>query len=187
MTITSTGADLPTMMQTFHADGGNHFLTQVILKGSALSTNWMAPVVVDPSAGQVDVGSYADSRALVVPFDNDHWVTYDAQSMNSSATGYEVGAFYDNLSRNGIVVGSVTHDTWKTGVFYVGQSDKLSALNVFGGISAPQGPDGGPTPVSGTHDVLPHGQVTGDTIADLPPVFSPASMSEVALSRTQWA
>jgi hypothetical protein len=171
MTITSTGAGLPTMMQTFRADGGNHFLTQLILQGSGLSTNWMAPVVVDPSTGQVDVGSYADSRSLVVPFDNDDWVTYNAQSMNSTATSYEVGGFYDNLSRNGIVVGSVTHDTWKTGVYYVGQSDKLSALTVFGGISsALQGPDGGALTASGTHDVLPHGQVTGDTVAS-PVVF----------------
>lgn len=167
MTITSAGAGLPTMTQTFVADGGNHFTTQLAVTSSgadgdaeaAVSTSWIGPVVVD-SSGEVDVGSYDDSRALVVPFDNDDWVTYDAQPVDGTATGYEVAAFYDNTSRNGIVVGSVTHDTWKTGVYYVGQNDKPTALNVFGGASS----------ASGTHDVLPHGMVTGTTVSS-PVVF----------------
>jgi alpha-galactosidase len=171
MTITSTGDGLPVMNQTFRAEGANYFLTQVTLQGVALSTNWTSPLVVGPPSGKVDIGSYDDARALVVPFDNDDWVRYEARPMNGTGTGYEVGAFYDNTSRQGIVVGSVTHDTWKTGVSYVGQSHGLAELVVFGGIAGPtRGADGGITTSYGTHDVLPHGRVTGDSVAS-PVVF----------------
>jgi len=78
--------------------------------------------------------------------------------MNSSGTSYEVGAFYDNTSRNGLVVGSVTHDTWKSGIFFVGANNKLNAMNVFGGQTTPA--DGGNA----------HGSVVGNTISS-PTIF----------------
>ena len=111
----------------------------------------MGPVVVDTTGG-VNIGITNDNRALVVPFDNDGFVRYNAMPMNSSATSYEVGAFYDNTSRNGLVVGSVTHDTWKTGIFFDGANNNLSLLNVFGGATSPW-------------DVDPHGYVIGNTVS----------------------
>ena len=54
--------------------------------------------------------------------------TYNAMPMNSSGIGYEVGAFYDNTSRNGLVVGSVTHDTWKTGVYFVWRKQSIEPV-----------------------------------------------------------
>ncbi len=152
--ITSTGGSYPTMTQTFAFPGANHFLTQVAVTGSSLSATWMAPVVAD-QPGSVDVGTYGDVRVLWVPFDNDMFVTYNAAPLsNNSGTSFEVAAFFDNTSRNGIVVGSVTHDTWKTGIYYVGGTNTLNAMNVFGGAND----------ATYTHDVVPHGAVTGDTV-----------------------
>ncbi len=157
--ITSTGNGLPTMKQIFILDQDNSFLARVDVTGGGLQSRWMGPVVMD-IAGGVDIGSYNDVRALVVPFDNDSFTfSYDAMPINNAAMSYEVSAFYDNTSRNGLVVGSVTHDTWKTGVYFQGASNKLSVLNVFGGETS-----------SDTRDVLPHGLVTGDTISS-PTVF----------------
>src|SRR5437762_525518 len=68
---------------------------------------------------------------------------------------HEAAAFYDNVTRNGIVVGSVTHDTWKSGVYYAGSNGKLDAMNVFGGA----------VDKTLTHDVLPHGKVRGASVA----------------------
>ncbi len=89
--------------------------------------------MVVSTTGGVDIGAYTDNRALIVPFDNDAFVSYNAAVMNSSGTGHEAAAFYDNTSRNGLVVGSVTHDTWKTGIFFSGSNNKLNTLEVFGG------------------------------------------------------
>jgi hypothetical protein len=157
--VISTGPGLPTIEQSFVLGGGNHFLARATVSGAGLATNWISPVVVSTTGG-VDVGTYGDVRILQVPFDNDAWVSYDARPIAGSGTSYEVAAIYDNVTRNGIVVGSVTHDTWKTGVFFVGSNGRLDAMNVFGGAVARDR----------TRDVLPHGKVTGSSISS-PTVF----------------
>ena len=63
-----------------------------------------------------------------------------------------MSAFYDNTTRNGLVVGSVTHDTWKSGVYFSGSNNKLNQMNVYGGATSPW-------------DVAPHGFVTGSIIS----------------------
>ncbi len=152
--VTGTGAGLPVMNQYFTLDQTDSFLVQVGVAGTNLSVNWMGPVVVD-STGWVNIGITNDNRALEVPFDNDGFVSYNAMPMNSSGTSYEVGAFYDNTSRNGLVVGSVTHDTWKTGVFFVGANNKLMAMNAYGGATTPADAANG----------VPHGYVRGNTVS----------------------
>ena len=149
--ITATGNGFPAMKQYFTLDKTDSFLVRVEAVGTNLSANWMGPVVVDMTGG-VDLGVTNDNRALYVPFDNDGFVRYNAMSINSSSVSYEVGAFYDNVTRNGLVVGSVTHDVWKSGVYFYGANNKLNQMNVFGGATS-------------SWDVLPHGYVSGDTIS----------------------
>src|SRR6266404_2626150 len=157
--VASTRGDLPTMKQIFILDQDNSFLTRVEVIGSALQSRWMGPLVVDTTGG-VDIGSYSDDRALIVPFDNDSpMFSYNAEPINNTNGSYEVSAFYDNTSRNGLVVGSVTHDTWKTGVYFQGSNNKLNVLNVYGGVTS-----------SDTRDVMQHGLVKGSTISS-PTVF----------------
>ncbi|HWD18347.1 MAG TPA: carbohydrate-binding protein [Verrucomicrobiae bacterium] len=149
--VTATAPGLPTMKQTFTLDQADGFLIKVEAVGVDLKANWMGPVVVDATGG-VDLGVTGDNRALAVPFDNDGFVRYNAMPINHSGTSYEVGAFYDNTSRQGLVVGSVTHDVWKSGVYFNGANNKLNQMNVFGGATSPA-------------DVAPHGFVTGNTIS----------------------
>lgn len=157
--ITSTRVDLPTMKQTFILDQDNSFLTRVDMIGNALQSRWMGPLVMDVTGG-VDIGAYNEDRALVVPFDNDSFTfSYNAMPINNAAMSYEVSAFYDNTTRNGLVVGSVTHDTWKTGVYFQGETNRLNVLNVFGGVTS-----------SDTRDVVEHGIVKGNAISS-PTVF----------------
>src|SRR6266536_2520112 len=151
--ITSTRGDLPTMKQIFILDQDNSFLTRLDMAGSGLQSRWMGPLVMDTTGG-VDIGSYSDDRALIVPFDNDSpTFSYNAEPINNTNGSYEVSAFYDNTSRNGLVVGSVTHDTWKTGIYFQGANNRLNVLNVFGGVTS-----------SDTRDISGHGLVKGNTI-----------------------
>ena len=149
--VTASGSGLPLMKQYFTLDQDDSFLVRLEVSGSNVKANWMGPVMVD-SVGGVDLGTTNDNRALVVPFDNDGFVRYNAMPINNSANSYQVGAFYDNTSRNGLVVGSVTHDTWKTGISFAGANNKLNLLKVFGGATSPW-------------DVAPHGSLNGNVIS----------------------
>lgn len=165
--VTLTGAGLPTMRQriTLRRD---HALLSVEVSGAGLSSDHMAPLVAD-GPGCVALGRAEQPRALRVPYDNDQWARYEAAPLAGAGQSYEVAAFYDNASRRGLVVGSVTHDTWKTGIRYTGatrgDAARLDALRAFGGIAD-----------AGTRDVAPHGAVTGDTLVS--PTVMVAAVSD---------
>jgi IPT/TIG domain/Carbohydrate binding module (family 35)/Alpha galactosidase C-terminal beta sandwich domain len=155
ITLTATDGS-PTMIQRFIMSS-NHFTVQVELDGANAGSSEMSPLVVNQT-GAVDTGSYTDPRFLTVPYDNNAYYNYNAETSNAvTDTSYEVGAFYDNTSRNGLVIGSVTHDTWKTGIEFTGNANKLDFLWAYGGANS-------------TEDQLPHGSVSGAKI------LSPAVM-----------
>jgi hypothetical protein len=149
ITLTATDGS-PTMIQRFIMSS-NHFTVQVELDGASAGSSEMSPIVVSQT-GAVDTGSYTDPRFLTVPYDNNAYYNYNAETSNAvTDTSYEVGAFYDNTSRNGIVIGSVTHDTWKTGIEFTGNANKLDFLWAYGGANS-------------TEDQLPHAAVSGAKI-----------------------
>ena len=158
VTLTATDGT-PTMVQRFTIVNSNYLLMQVQLVGAngvTLSSNSMAPIITT-TPGSIKLPTVSDPRFLLVPFDNDSFRTYnDASVYNSlqNAASYEVGVFHDGGTRNGLVLGSVTHDTWKTGVIANSAYGNyaLDTLDVVGGFAAPE-------------DQLPHGSVTGNTIA----------------------
>ncbi|SFI51038.1 Carbohydrate binding module (family 6) [Paenibacillus sp. UNC496MF] len=150
----------PDLTQVYQIYAGEtFFLTRTDAQGAApIATNRFAPVVTN-TAGGIDAGGANDGRVLAVPYDNDMWIRSQGVPINSSDTSYEVSAVYDNASRSGLVVGSVTHDTWKTGIRFAGGDNKLNALEVYGGASSAK-----------THDSQPHGTVTG-TLVQSPTAF----------------
>jgi len=92
---------------------------------------------------------------LFVPNDNDMWVRYNEPiDPAKDPDSYEVTAIFDNASRKGMVLGSVTHDLWRTGVLARdGGEGGFGKVEVYGGATG-----------HWTHDVDPHGIVTGTTI-----------------------
>lgn len=159
MTVVLTGSGLPRMKQIFYTySGKNYFLTEVIVQGTNLSTNYMAPLVT----GNADVQQAGDNRVLFVPFDNDTFIRYRSVSMstNTTNTSSEVTAVYDNTSRNGLVIGSVEHSVWKTGIRTTGTGKTLTALTAWGGY----------TEEGVTRDKIAHGALTGSSIKS-PKIF----------------
>jgi hypothetical protein len=150
----------PTMVQRFIFVNNNYLLMQVELEaanGATLTSNSMAPIITTQPGSIKLPNTPTDPRFLLVPFDNDSFRTYnDASTYNSlyMAASYEVGVFHDGGSRNGLVLGSVTHDTWKTGIIANSPYGTfgMDTINVVGGFAAPE-------------DQVPHGSVTGNTIA----------------------
>jgi len=146
--ITLTGSGLLQMQQVFYVYSGRHyFFTEVLLNGTGSHCYRMSPL----TSGNVNLPVSGDTRALFVPFDNDAWIRYNAKVLGTASfTGAEVAGLYDNTSRNGLVIGSVEHAHWKTGVSITGSgTSSLSNLSVFGGY----------TDVNITRDARGHGWV----------------------------
>ncbi|MUG86538.1 carbohydrate-binding protein [Paenibacillus timonensis] len=166
VTVSNKQDGLPLLKQIYYIyEQKDYLLTQVIAEQSTpMETNYIAPLIVDRRGG-VDIGQYGDNRVLVTPFDNDAWSRYLSKTINTDLNNQnyessELTAIFDNDSRRGFVVGSVSHDTWKTGIYWSGSNDRLNKLNVYGGFSS----------LASTHDSLPHAKVNGTTIAS-PKVF----------------
>lgn len=137
LTFVHTSVGQPTLKQVYKFyDDQKYFLTRLdAVSDTALQTNYMSPITVKRSGG-VDIGASADNRVLTVPFDNDAWIRYKSQSMNRADTSYEMTTIFNNSTRNGLVLGSVTHDTWKTGIDWKGSSNRLNELAVYGGAAS---------------------------------------------------
>jgi hypothetical protein len=164
-TIRSAGNGLPSLLQRIWlSDGKSSFAIEAELNGDAghVGTRHFDPLVMrqeDP----VRIPSATELRVLHVPFDNDMWFRFASQPVASIKegelfSGQEVTAIYDDTMRQGIIIGSVTHDTWKTAIDVRTSHGRLANIDVYGGISEPTGVS------SDTHDVFPHGLVHGDKV-----------------------
>lgn len=112
-----------------------------------------------------------EPRLLDVPYDNDNWVKYltvDWNNQYMQGEGYEFTSLYDYEKMNGIVIGNLSHNFWKTGIKYKTSENRgsINDLIVYGGASTKDNPTlpkefGG---FDGTHDVVPHGTMKGKKI-----------------------
>ncbi|WP_214226592.1 alpha-galactosidase [Pedobacter sp. B4-66] len=159
-TIILTKSGLPQMEQVFYVyPGHDYFLTEVSLKGSGVKSNYMAPLV----SNGANIYAKGDVRTLFVPFDNDTFIRYNAKPMGANLvenTSSEVGAIYENQTRKGLILGSVEHMVWKTGVLSKGTDNSLTELSVWGGY----------TDEKVTRDKVAHGFISGSAVKS-PKVF----------------
>ena len=146
--------DAVTLTQSFYVyDGKDYVLTDLALEGAAsLRSNYLAPVAV--SAAYDLYAPAQTNRMLRVPFDNDGFVRYHQNRMTGDMISYEVSALYAGESRRGVVLGSVSHDRWKSAVEVKASGDgRVEALKVFSGVANKE-----------TRDELPHGKVRGPEV-----------------------
>jgi hypothetical protein len=115
----------------------------------------------------------AEPRFLDFPFDNDNWSqvienNWHAQNKPFNGTSYEYAAIYDNVKLTGLVVGSLSHDFWKTGISYhsSARSGVIDSLKIADGVATEDNsslpPDYGGK--DGTHDHAPHGTMVGQSV-----------------------
>ncbi|OBZ11759.1 hypothetical protein A8L34_15585 [Bacillus sp. FJAT-27264] len=155
LSFVHTSAGKPTLKQVYKFyEDRTYFLTRLdAASDTAIKSNYMSPITLKRTGG-VDIGASADNRVLTVPFDNDAWIRYKSQTMNRADTSYEMTAIFNNTTRNGLIIGSVTHDTWKTGIDWKGSSNRLNELAVYGGAASDV-----------TRDTQPHGSLTGTELS----------------------
>ena len=163
------------LLQRITLYGGRHWvLCDLSAAGGAgqatVETRNICPLAILPSQqGRLSIAGN-EPRILDEPFDNDDWVGVTERHWPDAAgISYEFSAVYDNVAFNGLVVGSLQHDCWKTGIVYhtAAARGQIDSLVVYGGAATPDVPSlprayGGR---DGTHDVLPHGTLTGTSVA----------------------
>lgn len=127
-------------------------LTRLTLKsGSELSSNYLAPICT--TSAWHCIGN--EVRMLKVPFDNDDFVRYHYLRLDTTMLSYEVTTIFDGRSRHGIVVGSIDHDHWKSGIVVKGEGgNTVAQLKAYSGVSTRE-----------TRDVLPHGALVGKEVS----------------------
>ena len=156
-----TAENKPAMQQIFYLYTGlNYFLTEVkLVSAQQLSSNYMAPIVTSATNTFLSTAD-VNNRMLFIPYDNDAWVQYKSMPLNQITTSYEATAIFDGNSRNGLIIGSIEHDIWKTGINLTGSGNQsVTNIECFGGITN-----------SATRDILPHGSIQGMTLKS-PKIF----------------
>lgn len=158
VSLISITTGLPVMIQRFYCYPNKDFIIlELEIDGHSLSSNYMAPVITNKA------NLYAGNKlkTLFVPFDNDTFIRYQSNELNQQVnTSAEVGVVYDNESRKGLILGSLTHDSWKTGIRSAGKASLINQLEIFGGLNE----------VAITRDSMAHGSLKGDKIIS-PKVF----------------
>ncbi len=150
-TVTFTHTGHPsfdgTMTQAFEL--GDILLTDVRITGENVSTNRIAPLAVYEGG----LGERQNGVFVQIPFDNDMWVEPSVTSvrkLGQSTVSYEAAALFEEETGTGLVIGSIEHDVWKTGICLDVLHGMIRGCTAFGGISD-----------SGTRDNSPHGSVSG--------------------------
>lgn len=157
--ITSSGNGIKKQQFFYVYNGDNGFYTALVLRGTGARSRSMSPLTT--TALQFPVKDTI--RAVHVPFDNDTWVKYSTEDLPAASfTSAEVTAVYNTVNNNGLVIGSVEHNNWKTGIALKGTTAQQTMLSVIAGW----------TDSIGTRDNIPHGMVSsGDTLCASPKIY----------------
>lgn len=152
---------LPQLEQHFYMYESSPFVLvqTAIVSDEELKANRMA--VIQSKAVSLGGESSQDEPSILrVPFDNDKWVRYTVVKPPLDVESYEATALFVPDSRRGIVMGSLTHKVWKTGIrMQSEQSGRIEAIDLYGGAVSEL-----------TRDSQPHGYVKGRRV-ESPLVF----------------
>ena len=81
-------------------------------------------------------------------------ITFKTKNLCQSGLSHEVGAFFTPDAKDGLIIGSLTHDTWKSAVEYKNKLAKVEELYVYSGANTTL-----------TRDQSPHGTVKGESVS----------------------
>lgn len=168
----------PTIQQCFYLyPQEDYFLTDVFLlspDASNIESNYIAPIFTE--AQNLFLPASTDNRFLFVPFDNDGFITYGSLPLSrgtdpkSSSAGryardtisFEVTSIFNGETQEGLVIGSVEHDTWKSAIRMTGSpliQSYITRLECFSGATHSITRD-----ATDDNWLQPHGAVKGTKI-----------------------
>jgi len=147
----------PELQQTFwiYTDRPEATIQIAATASPTVSARFLTPLA---TVNPLQVPHRSPLQALFVPWDNDNYFRYRSDGWGEGDGdgdgSYEVSAVYDGGSREGLIVGSIDHDLWKSAVrFKRNANGEVGELHAKAGITSKY-----------THDQEPHGAVTGTEV-----------------------
>lgn len=135
---------------------GGELTVQLFLsekKRSTVRSRYLAPILAPyPDKDGHPLFLSLDQKMLLVPYDNDMWARYESTVPNPGKTSYDVTAIFDEETYEGLVVGALDHDVWKNAISW--SAHDARAFTAYCGAAD-----------AGTHDVMPHGAVSGQEVS----------------------
>ena len=141
VTVHHRAPNLPELRQVFWIyRGRNEAIVEIdVSDRQTLESNYMAPIATKQAAA---VSHNRLLKSLFVPYDNDAYVRYrtDCWATTPDDMGSnEVGAVFDDTSREGLIIGSIGHDLWKSGVRFTKSNDqRFAGVTAFAGARGPK-------------------------------------------------
>jgi alpha-galactosidase len=139
----------------------NYILVEAALVANSgtTKTNYIAPIVSKTANAFLPAGG--QNVVYDMPHDNDNWVGYSAYPFGEamSAPSCEVSGYYDVKGRGGLIVGSIEHDNWKSGI-----TSKTSGTNSLDEICVAAGVVNQRTNdirFGDNASIMPHGSISG--------------------------
>lgn len=139
ITVTMTADGLDNLVQTFYLyDEKEYFTTQVSIQSTdgEVQTNYIAPLLIEN--GGLQNFDYKWHYSLEVPFDNDGWAQFNVKKLYQNSQSYEVGALFMPDECSGLIMGSLNHDIWKSGVKFNGGFGKVQTAELYCGATDPR-------------------------------------------------
>jgi len=122
-------------------------------KRSTVRSRYLAPIDAPyPDKDGKPLFLSLDQKMLLVPYDNDMWSRYESTVPNPGKTSYDITAIFDEETYEGLVVGSLDHDVWKNAISWAAHDAR--AFTAYCGAAD-----------AGTHDIMPHGAVSGEEVS----------------------
>ena len=150
--LTFTAASGTQLCVSYALDGGHLLTSAAVCANHTIRSNYVAPICI--SRDYPLLKEDESNRMLKVPFDNDDFVRYHQYAFGQEMTSFEAGALYCGQTRQGLVIGSVDHDHWKSGIVAKTRNNgHVRHLRVYSGMSHRE-----------TRDVLPHGYLEGQQV-----------------------
>ena len=119
--------------------------------GSPVRTNSLTPLIAHSKGDETpylwrDLGA----KMLLVPYDNDMWMRYEAVALRAGRKSYDVTVLFNEDSREGLLMGAMDFDVWKNAVACPGMDARILEARCGQGGSD-----------EGSHDYAPHGIMEG--------------------------
>ena len=157
LVVQHSSSKLPNLEQHF-VQHGKEFICYITLKAvkdEVLASNFMSPIDTE-GAACISLQEGNESRIMLMPSVNRNSYQWYYPLLHATTTdsrrGYYVTTIFNNDTRHGLILGAITHDTWKSGVLYQSKEEQgITNFTLASGIKA-------------EYDVLPHGAVKGKEI-----------------------